>query len=258
MARTATPSQQAQVDWTEQNFSAPNYSQPNWNYSNGGGGGGMGINDYTLQSWMDYPNQLQNAMAQMYGVNRGNQNAQLFNNQLNAQLLATLGQAQWGAYGDIGSGYMDRLKQNDYLSNPLVAEQVRGNLGTSIQSLENQGMLDAIKAKGQIAKDLFGSFTGMFGGSMGGSGGGLRGFEATDGSGMRAALPTQSSGSPVPQAGTTGYAPVPAQPVTQQYAMQPAQAQVAPNRFAPNEGNGNPGHQMAIKYLQDYLARGGR
>lgn len=240
-----------------------------WDYGYGGASDNSGasamnpLEAYTLQQYMNFPAALQSAMGQMYGVNAGNQQAKLYNNALNAQLAGLLGTAQWDAYGQMGQGYMQRLLQNDLLSNPLYAEQVRGNLGTEIAKLQNQGALDAISAKGQIAKDLFGSFMGSFGGAFGGGGGGLRGFEATDGSGLRAVLPTQSAGTPVPQQATTGAAPVPAMPTapTAQAPM-PQPTGGTPNYFAgggaARSGGSNPAHAMSIKYLQDYLARGGR
>lgn len=223
----------------------------------------MDLNDLLMANqygaFLNYPTAMQGAMNQMGGVNAANQQASLYTKALQAQLQGLLGSAAYGAYGDIGSNYVNRLMQNDMLTNPLYAEQVRGNLGTSIAEIQNKGVLDAINAKGTIARDLFGSLSGMFGGAMGG-GGGLRGFEATDGSGMKAVLPTQSSGSPIPQAATTGMAPVPAQPVTAAAAPQAYSGPQTPNYFAPRgqPAGVNSGIDMSRKYLMDYLARGGR
>lgn len=227
------------------------------------GGGGMDLNALLAAnqygSFLGFPGAMQGAMAQMGGVNAANQQASLYAKALQAQLQAMLGTAAYGAYGDIGSAHVGRLTQNDYLNNPLIAEQIRGNLGTSIAQIQNKGVLDAINAKGAIARDLFGSFMGGAGG-FGRGGGGLRGFEATDGSGMKAMLPTQSSGSPIQQPATTGYAQVPAQPVTPQ-APAPMQGGVqTPNYFARQQPRQpvNTGLDQSMQYVMDYLARGGR
>lgn len=259
-----TRSQTPQIAWDLD----PGFGQPVWNNATsrgGGGGGGMDLNDLLMAnqygSFLNFPGAMNDAMGQMYGVNQGNQQASLYTKALQAQLQAMLGSAAYGAYGDIGSGYMQRLQQNDLLNNPLYAEQVRGNLGTSIAQIQNKGMLDAINAKGSIARDLFGSMMGAFGGSLGG-GGGLRGFEATDGSGMKAMLPAASSGSPVPQPATTGAAPVPTQPVTGAAQTPAVGGNLTPNMFAQpsgrSGGQANPALEMSRKYLMDYLARGGR
>lgn len=159
-----------------------------------------------LGSYLNYPNAMQGAMGQMWDVNQSNQQAKLYNNSLNANLgiaqmqaNALRDQAAYGAYGQIGSGYMNRLTQNDLLTNPLYAEQVRGNLGTAIQELENKGLLDLERERSGQRRETLAALTGLLGnlfpGGMSVGQSGLGGFTGTGG---QAAVLPNAQGAPQP------------------------------------------------------------
>lgn len=196
-----------------------------------------------LGAYTQYPMAMNQAMNQMWGVNQANQNAKLFNNNLNAQLgqAGILGQsnalqALYNAQAQLGVADLQRRAQTDMFSNPLFQEYIRGNLGTAIADAQGKNALAQIQAKGGIAKDLFGSMAGLFGGALGGGVGGgaagiLQGFQSADGT-QGAALP----GASLPAAGGN-YSP--ASPASQPAATQQEQ----PGAMQP--------------YLQQISARGG-
>lgn len=207
-------------------------------------------------SYLGFPGQMQNAMGQMYQVNQGNQQAKLFNNNLNAQLgqagmLAgsNILQALYGAQAQLGVADLQRRAQTDMFSNPLFQEYIRGNLGTSVADAQGRNALAQINAKGQIAKDLFGSMSGILGGAFGGVGGGaagiLQGFQSADGSqsaqlpGRAAAPASFSPASPAAQPAATQQ--------EQPGAMQPYLQQISAR------GGVNP--QPWRQYIADYMAQ---
>lgn len=221
------------------------------------------LNTNQLGAYLNFPNAMNGAMGQMWNVNSANQNASLYNNAIQAQLQGMLGASANNAYGAIGSQYVDRLKQNDYLTNPLIAEQIRGNLGTEIARIQNQGLLDVENARTQQKQATLQSLMGMLGQlfpgglAVGGGGGGLRGFTGTDG--QSAILP--------------GGAP-PAQAPVAQGQINPPAPQAAPanappqgdiNRlaqmFQPQQQRGgggmNPALAMSRNYMDQYRGRMG-
>lgn len=144
-----------------------------------------------LGSYLNYGNQLQGAMNQMGGYNMANQQAKLFNNNLNSQMAQTntssnavIQAALANALGNIGSAYQTRL----------------GGGAVDVANINNQGALDRMKMLPGILSGLGGMFN--LGGN-GASGGGLLGFSGAGGQsaqmGGNATQNAVQAGQPLPQ-----------------------------------------------------------
>lgn len=260
-------SQQPQVNWDMQ------YSQPQWNYSGGGySGGGGGMYGYGMQdalmgnqinAYLNFPNAMNNAMSQMFAVNQGNQAASLYNNQLNAglgqaQMLSesNIMQALLQAQAQLGTAALQNQGQTDMLANPMFQEYLRGNLGTSVADAQGKNNLAAIQAKGSIAKDLFGSMSGLFGG-MGGVGAGaaniLQGFQSADGS-QRATMPGATA-APQMYGGSNPAMQPAATQQEQPGAMQSYLQQIGARGGVGQQAQAGAAAQPWKQYLQDFMAQ---
>lgn len=236
----------------------------NWNPNSGSRGGmdiGSILSGNQLGAYLNFPQMLQGAMGQMGAINASNQNAQQNNNYMNMQLMiqkmlsdAAVQQSLYGAQGQLGVQGLINQGQQNLLNNPNWLETQRGNYGTSIQELQNKGLLSLQQAKNQGAMGLIDKLVGSGGlfSGLGGMSSALRGFTSEDGS-QRASLPqaqVQSSASPVQQGGASAGAAVPQMP-TPMPQMQPNQAALPTNRFA---GTPTPSGR---EYLLDYMKRMG-
>lgn len=240
------PSQQAQFNWNQGGSgygASPMYDM------------GSLLMGNQLGSYLGFPGAMQGAMNNMFGVNAANQNASLYNNAIQAQLQGILGASANNAYGNIGSQYVNRLTQNDLLNNPLYAEQVRGNLGTTIQELQNKGLLDLENVRSQQKQATLQSLMGMLGqlfpGGLNVGGGGIKGFMGTGG--QSAILPSaqppqqapiaQGNVNPQPQQAGPANAPAPGD-INRLAQMFNPRAQAG--------GKPNPALAMSRNYMDQY------
>lgn len=231
----AAPSQAPNVNWI------PDYPYPagygGWRgMTTGYGGFADAIIGNQLGSFLNYGDNLQNAMNQMLMVNLMNQRAQQNNNNLNAQLGQTrmnsdalVQAALAGALGNIGSAYQNRL----------------GTQPVDVVNAQNQGALQRLQALPGILSSISGMFN-MGGG--GGGGGGLLGFQNPSG-GQSAILPG------APQTATQKAVQA-SQPLPQQ-AQQTAAAQPMVNArlAAAASGRSAMPYQSPRDYLAQYLGR---
>lgn len=245
----------------------------NWNPNPGGylpngqGGqnmyGGSGINladmiqGNQLGSYLGFGGQMQDAMNQMWNVNRSNQQASLYNNNLDMQMgqanalaNSNILQALYDAQARLGVADLQNVGQQQLLNNPLYQESIRGNLGTNVADAQGRNALALMQAKGGIANDLFSKLGGFFGGGTGGIGGNaasiLQGFSSPDGS-QSAMLPQRAGAGAAPAAATNPAATPAATQQAQPGAMQPYLQQIS--------ARGGMSQQPWREYLQNYMAQ---
>lgn len=198
-----------------------------------------------LGSYLGFGNQMQNAMSQMAMMNLANQQAKLYNNNLNSQMNQTqtssnavIQAALANALGNVGSSYQQRMGVSDQLNNPVYQDYLRGNSGVNVANANNQGALDRMKMLPGILSGLGGMF------NLGGSSGGLMGF-SNPATGQSA----QAGGN------ATQMAMQAAQPLPQQ-AEQRAVGSPSINPALANMAQGRAPGQQSRDYLRQYMGMG--